>query len=292
MEKQDVDGNAPLHLAAINCRPRTIFHLLNDCKPKCKLTRNNSGLTALDIAESNQQPNYIFMERVTLMVLLFYFPSKDSSMNSVSPYLPLILEILIEKKITRRSDPPAGDKSKDYVSTLLVVAALVATVKFAAGFTIPGGFNSSGSNLGRATLASDRKIVFFMVFNILAMQSSIVTIATLIWAQLGDPTLVHRSLIVAFPSLFFALLCMPVAFYCGVLVAFSHVKGLVILLNVTSAIFLFLMLFVLGPHVFLQIPGIPAVFGGYFVFFILLVDEDSNAKASPGKDLIQEKKTS
>ncbi|KAL9285588.1 putative ankyrin repeat-containing domain, PGG domain, protein accelerated cell death 6 [Arabidopsis thaliana] len=156
MEKQDVDGNTPLHLAAINWRPRTIIFLLNDRKQKCKFTRNNSGLTALDIAESNQQPNYIFMERVTLMVLLLYFPTKDSSPNYVSPYLHPILEILLQKKITRRSDPPAGDKNKDYVSTLLVVAALVATVTFAAGFTIPGGFNSSGSYLGRATLASDQ----------------------------------------------------------------------------------------------------------------------------------------
>ena len=62
MEKQDMDGNTPLHLAAINWRPRTIIFLLNDRKQKCKFTRNNSGLTALDIAESNQQPNYIFME--------------------------------------------------------------------------------------------------------------------------------------------------------------------------------------------------------------------------------------
>ena len=62
------------------------------------------------------------------MVLLLYFPTKDSSPNYVSPYLHPILEILLQKKITRRSDPPAGDKNKDYVSTLLVVAALVATV--------------------------------------------------------------------------------------------------------------------------------------------------------------------
>ncbi|KAG7557744.1 Ankyrin repeat [Arabidopsis suecica] len=298
MEKQDVDGNTPLHLAAINWRPRTIFYLIKNCKPNCRFIRNNSGLTALDIAELNLQPNYIFMERVTLMVLLFYFPSKDYSGSSVRRHpglkveVQIMMDIMVEKKITRRSDPPAGDKNKDYVSTLLVVAALVATVTFAAGFTIPGGFNSSGPNLGRAILASDLKLVFFMVFDILAMQSSIVTIATLIWAQLGDPTLVHRSLNVAFPSLFFALLCMPVAFYCGALVAFAHVKGLVIFLNITFAIFLFLMLFVLGPHVFLQIPGIPAYFGGYFIFFIMLVDEDSDEKESAGKDLIHEKETS
>ncbi|XP_013607471.1 PREDICTED: uncharacterized protein LOC106314072 [Brassica oleracea var. oleracea] len=149
-----------------------------------------------------------FHLRVTLMVLLYFYTSARQSTR-----------LMFQKKITRRTDPPAGDKNKDYVNTLLVVAALVATVTFAAGFTIPGGFNSSEPNQGLPTLAGDRKLTYFMVFDILAMQSSIMTIATLIWAQLGDPqpaltdpALVHRSLNVALPSLLFALLCMPVVF--------------------------------------------------------------------------------
>ena len=110
------------------------------------------------------------------MVLLYFYTSARQSTR-----------LMFQKKITRRTDPPAGDKNKDYVNTLLVVAALVATVTFAAGFTIPGGFNSSEPNQGLPTLAGDRKLTYFMVFDILAMQSSIMTIATLIWAQLGDP---------------------------------------------------------------------------------------------------------
>lgn len=206
------------------------------------------------------------------MVLLYFYTSARQS-----------TWLMFKKKITRRTDPPAGDKNKDYVNTLLVVAALVATVTFAAGFTIPGGFNSSEPNQGLPTLAGDRKLTYFMVFDILAMQSSIVTIATLIWAQLGDPALVHTSLNVALPSLFFALLCMPVAFYFGVFVVFARVKGLVIFLDVASAVFIFLMLFLLGPHVLLRIPGIPAAFGAYFVLFVLLVDDDHHEQASPAK---------
>ncbi|XP_024009935.1 protein ACCELERATED CELL DEATH 6 [Eutrema salsugineum] len=261
MVKQDVDGNTPIHLAAINWRPRTLYWFLCYFGKKWLNIRNNSGLTALGVVEANTQPNYIFMERVTLMVL----------------------SIFHGKSMTKRSDPTASDKNKDYINTLLVVAALVATVTFAAGFTIPGGFNSSDPNLGMATLANDTKLVAFMVFDILAMQSSIVTIATLIWAQLGDPALVQRSLIVALPSLFLALLCMPGAFYFGVLVVFAQVKGLVIFLSISSVIFFFIMLFVLGPHVLLQIPGIPAYFGIYFVPFVWLLDEDASAHASATK---------
>lgn len=140
------------------------------------------------------------------MVLLYFYTSARQSTR-----------LMFKKKITRRTDPPAGDKNKDYVNTLLVVAALVETVTFAAG-----GFNSSEPNQGLPTLA-------------------------------GDPALVHGSLNVALPSLFFALLCMPVAFYCGVFVVFARIEGLLIFLNVTSAIFIFLMLFLLRPHVLLRI---------------------------------------
>ena len=59
VKMQDVDGNTPLHLAAINWRPRTIYYIIDFHR---KPIRNNSGLTALDIAESNLQLNYIFME--------------------------------------------------------------------------------------------------------------------------------------------------------------------------------------------------------------------------------------
>ena len=56
-----------------------------------------------------------------------------------------------------------------------------------------------------------------------------------------------------------------------------------IFLNVTSAIFIFLMLFLLGPHVLLRIPGIPADFVAYFVLFVLLVDDDHHEQASTAK---------
>jgi len=57
--EKDVDGNTPLHLATIKWRPRAVQFL---AVRKNLLIQNNSGLTALDIAELNLRPNYIFME--------------------------------------------------------------------------------------------------------------------------------------------------------------------------------------------------------------------------------------
>ena len=86
-----------------------------------------------------------------------------------------------------------GDKYKDNVNALLLVATLVATVAFAAGFTVPGGFSSSPPNLGMAILANELDFCYFLVCNTLAMQCSVVAIVALIWAQIGDPELIHKA---------------------------------------------------------------------------------------------------
>ncbi|CAH8295221.1 unnamed protein product [Eruca vesicaria subsp. sativa] len=259
--EQDLDGNTPLHLATMKWRPRALPYLSR--VSGSLYMRNNSGLTALDIAESNVKPNYIFRERVTLMVLVYCYAIREFRLQWT-------------KKLTKPSEPLNCGKNKEYISALLLVAALVATVTFAAGFTIPGGFNNSAPNLGMATLANDPNLFYFLVFDTLAMQSAVVTIATLIWAQLGDPALAHRSLYVALPSLFFALFCMPCAFYFGVVITVGKVRGLVVVLSVISMIFFLVMLFVLGPHVILQIPGIPAFFGVFFLHFMWFVNDEDD----------------
>ncbi|KAF8112210.1 hypothetical protein N665_0066s0082 [Sinapis alba] len=265
--EQDVDGNTPLHLATLKWRHRIIFLLSRVSTKKCMYTRNNSGLTALDIAESLVQPNYIFRERMTLLVIVFLYGMKDTT-------------LMWTKKLTRPSYPLNRDNNREYINALLLVGTLIATVTFAAGFTIPGGFNSSAPHLGRAILVNDLKLIYFLACDTLAMQSSVIAIATLIWAQLGDPALVHRSLNVALPLLFFALLCMPAAFSFAMSIIAGS-KGLMKFLNFTFTMFLYGMIFILGPHVILQIPGIPAYFGLYFVQFMLLYgDGDATDQTS------------
>ncbi|CAH8325864.1 unnamed protein product [Eruca vesicaria subsp. sativa] len=273
VEKQDKDGNSPLHEATINWHPRTLYVLLLMTKTKWLYVQNNVGFTALDIAEKTMKDNYIFMERLwpgNPIHLFGHFALvwiTEGDIDGVTILLSTHIKKSWQKKITKASKPLEGEKSNNYVDTLLVVAALVATVTFTAGFTIPGGFNASEKKLGMAALEDKPELAYFMIFNIMAMQSSIVTIAILIWGQLGDKALV--------PMAFTWALRMVLAFYWGVMVTFVHVKEVVIFLNITYAIFLFLMLFNLGPHVFLQTPGIPAFLGSCFLMFVMLVNEDS-----------------
>ncbi|VYS62656.1 unnamed protein product [Arabidopsis thaliana] len=246
---QDVDGNTPLHLAVMNWHFDSIEPLAMKNHQILKL-RNKSGLRARDIAEKEVKPNYIFHERWTLALLLYAIHS--SGFESVH-------------SLTKPSVPLDPKNNRDYVNTLLLVAALVATMTFAAGFTIPGGFNSSAPHLGRATLATNPTLFIFLVLDILAMQSSVATIGILIWAQLGDPVLIRSSLHVALPLLLFALLCMPLAFLFGVVTAVGHVKWPVVIICIISVLFFSWAIFVLGPHVMLQRSYVSPKYAGDFL---------------------------
>ncbi|ESQ38030.1 hypothetical protein EUTSA_v10028559mg [Eutrema salsugineum] len=269
--EQDMDGNTPLHLATLKWRPRIAFSI----KMKTNLyIQNNSGLTALDIAELRLQSNYIYRERMTLMILLWDHADRDPNLMNTT-------------KLTRPSEPLNREGKKDYINALLVVATLVATVTFAAGFTIPGGFNSSAPNLGMATLATDPRLFIFLLLDTLAMQSSILAIVSLVWAQLGDPALFRSSMNFALPLLCFALASMAFAFFFGVVMTVQHVRGLVLTIYIITGLFFCMMCSIIVPHVFLQRPGLGFFWGLLFMLCILLVDdnEEDNHQISTHKSM-------
>ncbi|VYS61722.1 unnamed protein product [Arabidopsis thaliana] len=264
--EQDVDGNTPLHLATLTWRPRTV-NILNKFTLGNHLhIRNKDGLSALDIAESNLQSNYVFRERMTLMVLLCTCSPRGFKMIPTSGIT-----------LKSRSEKVAGNKYKDSINVLLLVATLVATVAFAAGIAIPGGFSSSTPKRGIAILDDDDFLSIFLVFNTLAMQSSVLAIVALIWAQLGDPVLVHKTFHLALPALFVSLVSMSSAFFCGVVATTKHNPWLFDSIIFISIIFLFVVAYLLAPYAIPQFPGTPflqRITKCYLDFMLLFVNED------------------
>ncbi|KAK6919554.1 PGG domain, partial [Dillenia turbinata] len=193
--------NTPSHLAAINWHPEIVSILTWDKRVNIKLAKN-SGLTAADAAEKNMGSFTTFQMRLTWTVL------KSAGV----PRAPNSSNIRRISHTSISQEPPNGEKYKDRVNTLLLVATLVASVTFAADFTTPGGYNNSDLNQGMATLFTWHMFHLFLICDTIAVHISIIVVVTLIWAQLGDLGRVLAALKLAVSLLGLGLSMMSLAF--------------------------------------------------------------------------------
>ncbi|KAK6919046.1 Ankyrin repeat [Dillenia turbinata] len=207
MNDKDAEGQTPLHLAIIHCRPRIAFDLVMDKRIDMTVV-NNEGSTALDIAERCWQRQASFREVLMFVVLKSSGAVKTPRMN--------ISEGRKEGDGKENNLHNIQDKYKDKVSTIMLVATLVATVTFAAGFTVPGGTDILGPHVGRATMLDSWYFSMFVICDNIALYSSVTVVITLMWAQLGDIRIASSALKLAFPLLGISLTTMSLAFAAGV----------------------------------------------------------------------------
>ena len=144
-----------------------------------------------------------------------------------------------ESKVPPSRRPKLSDPTKEYkdmTNTLLLVSTLVATVTFAAGFTMPGGYNSSDPNVGMAALLMRNMFHMFVICNTTAMYTSILAAIILIWAQLGDLNLMDTAFRFALPLLGLALYAMSFGFMAGVSLVISNLHWLAIVVFIIGTI--------------------------------------------------------
>ncbi|CAL5402836.1 unnamed protein product [Camellia sinensis] len=173
INQADNDGNTPLHLATRERKSWIARYLIWDERVNQR-AKNNIGQTAIDYEESIRKA-------------YSRFPKK--SKNWRQPWS-------LNKWTTKEKIPPstseegaaaaaAADKMETYKQmghTLLMVATLIATVTFAAAFTIPGGFNNIvGPDQGQALLQSSLHLKWFLVTDSIAMSFSVIAACILFW---------------------------------------------------------------------------------------------------------------
>lgn len=140
---------------------------------------------------------------------------------------------------------------KDQVNIRLVVATLVATVTFAAGFTFPGGYNaSSDPNPGTATMLHKGGFQLFIISNTMAMYASIHAVVVLLWGHITYFYVAELAYLIAGPILLIALTCMTVAFMAAVTVAVSKLTWLALFVLSIAVVYLATLIAVLAALVF------------------------------------------
>ncbi|KAF7842409.1 protein ACCELERATED CELL DEATH 6-like [Senna tora] len=247
LNQKDKNGNTPLHLASKYLFPKVLLLLTQQRGLNVNLL-NNDGMTARDIVM------LITKSPPTIRQLLSY-----AILNSSGA--PLSHK---GRKLRRAQDKtPQVEWIKDRVSTILLVAILVATVTFAAGFTMPGGFHDSDNSkdikkLGTAILLNRRMFQLFAICDAVAMYSSTMASFILLWAQLGDFHLAYSATCVALCLVGLALVTMSIAFMAAlhlVVGGLSWLAYIVMIVGITFIV-MFLVLYIvltfpLGTHRFL-----------------------------------------
>lgn len=132
--------------------------------------------------------------------------------------------------------------------THMIVATLIATITFAASFTIPGGYDPDGSEQGMAILARKAAFKAFVIANTIAVLCSTSSVLLYVTASgyLHENRKLHRYS-AAGQLIIIAMVAMMVAFIGGTYSMLSHslgvpvaVIGCIFFLTCSQELFLFL----------------------------------------------------
>ncbi|XP_030444025.1 protein ACCELERATED CELL DEATH 6-like isoform X3 [Syzygium oleosum] len=208
---KDKEGNTPLHVATLQWQPEVVF-LLTRRRRRANLTLvNNNNLTAFDIANERKLDAPIHEIRTARILVRARAPrSKDIAICRPKGSGP-----------DRFQETQYVDRLRNVANTRMVVATLIGTMTFAAGFSVPGGYNGSEPDAGIATLLEKPMYDVFVICNTVAMYSSIIAVVTLLWVQRKGLDPVRSAIRKSWLPLLMALATMSVAFMAGVYVTVS-----------------------------------------------------------------------
>ncbi|KAF8008212.1 hypothetical protein BT93_K2015 [Corymbia citriodora subsp. variegata] len=241
---RDDDGNTPLHLAAKYSQPAALIPLVLDERIN-PARLNHESSTAHTIAANLFIRAPTFRNRLTTMVLASSTIGKNVAVSRDR----LVLRPEARNKVFPyrwRKSKINMDDLKDIVNIRLLVATLVATVTFAAGFAVPGGFNSSDTALkdeqGMATMLDRRLFQTFAICNTIAMLCAMTAVIILIDVEGHDIEVVVAALRNSGLPFTIALPAMSIAFLTGVTLTVGKLPWLANTIFYMGLVFLLIVL--------------------------------------------------
>ncbi|XP_059317479.1 protein ACCELERATED CELL DEATH 6-like [Lycium ferocissimum] len=233
IDEADNDGNTPLHLLSAS----TSLLLSLRGYPHAKMLFNKKDQTPLDRSESGTETTQIekrsFKRRLRLRLGGRSFEIRGENMQEPEDEMESRGTNTQQRENKAKRDKIG--KLQDIMTATqihLVVAALLVTVTFAAGFTMPGGVESDpGPNKGMAILVRKTAFRAFAVSNAIAFTCSAGAVFS--YFSIGDNTAATKKLKIIRP-LFMgannlqrgAILAVVIAFVTGTYATLAHSVGL------------------------------------------------------------------
>ncbi|KAJ8629798.1 hypothetical protein MRB53_023121 [Persea americana] len=190
INERDSDGNTPLHLAVKIHFNRMVTELLVH-GASGRIT-NKNGLTPRDVNDFDEE---FYYKRILIKTTL-------KSNGAVKSPLAWVKKMSLGrrgKKYLSSSD------LRSLANTLSVVAALIATVTFAAAFTFPGGYKNNDPAEGHPVFIKRAALKAFVLSDTMAFCTSLTVAFLMVYTLAGDQAFLVGALSVSIVLLWVAV---------------------------------------------------------------------------------------
>ncbi|RVW62327.1 Protein accelerated cell death 6 [Vitis vinifera] len=221
VNEKNAQGNTPIHLLSLNqiLDFRFVWNYKVD-----KKAYNNEDLTAYDIILRDKEDISEEKDRIQSWL-------EAVTTGRISSFW---------EKETKRQE--REQERKEYISQLqkqgethLIVSALITTVTFAAGFTLPGGYKEDD---GQAILSKKAAFRAFVVTDTIAMVSSLCAVFLHFFMTLHKRgKFLEKHLLWAFSLTMVGMGAMAIAFATGLYAVLPHSSGLSVLTCILCSCF-------------------------------------------------------
>ncbi|KAM0826053.1 hypothetical protein ACQ4PT_069140 [Festuca glaucescens] len=218
---QDKHGRTALHYAVENCDPGLVAVLLSHKSVDTTLTDNDGKSAASQLSGIANEDNLLDWVEVFFLMLEAEPQNADMSLLKQGR--------VAAKKETDESRRHRKSLTKKYTDNTSLVAILLATITFTAGFTLPGGYSSDAGTAGLPIMS--KKIAFhaFLVSDTLAMCSSFVVAFICLMGRWEDDKFTSYYIYITKKLTWFAYMTTITAFSTGTYtVLASHLHWLAI----------------------------------------------------------------
>uniref|UniRef100_A0ACD5WM09 Uncharacterized protein n=1 Tax=Avena sativa TaxID=4498 RepID=A0ACD5WM09_AVESA len=160
---RDSNGRTALHYAVEKCNPRAVATLLSHKHIDTSVLDNQHMSAARVLASAFPRAKTLNWNEVS-MLLLEADPRETTSiynLHNEAMYLT-----------TDESRNQARSLTQTYTSNTSLVAILIATITFAAAFTLPGGYNNDAGSEGLPIMSKKFAFQAFLISDVIAMCSS------------------------------------------------------------------------------------------------------------------------